>query len=119
MSPDEPIMKQGQAIYGDQCAACHGMGGQGIVGLFLRLGGSPLVQQEHATSLMHVVLAGSRAVATEAAPTGPAMPSFAWKLSDDQVAAVLTYIRNAWGNAGSMVAAGDVQKLRKVLPGQP
>jgi mono/diheme cytochrome c family protein len=73
------------------------------------------VQQAQATSLIRVVLEGSRAVATDAAPTGPAMPSFAWRLSDAEVAAVVTYIRNAWGNAASPVSIGDVSTMRQAL----
>jgi mono/diheme cytochrome c family protein len=41
------------------------------------------------------------------------MPSFAWKMSDTQVAAVSTYIRNNWGNAASAVTSDDVAKARK------
>jgi mono/diheme cytochrome c family protein len=115
ISADEPKMQLGHTIYYDQCGACHGAGGQGIVGLFPRLAGAPLVQQEQATSLIRVVLEGSRAVATKGAPTGPAMPSFAWKLSDDDVAAVITYIRNAWGNAAPGVVASDVSNMRGSL----
>jgi mono/diheme cytochrome c family protein len=85
------------------------------VGLFPRLSGSPLVQQDHATSLIRVILEGSRAVATLGAPTGPAMPSFAWKLSDANVAAVISYVRNAWGNAASRVSPNDVANFRQVL----
>ena len=119
VAADDAAMKQGEAIYVDQCAACHTRSGAGIVGLFPRLSGAPLVQQRAATSLMRVVLAGSRAVATDAAPTGPAMPSFAGKLSDDEVAAVTTYIRNAWGNAAPAVTSGDVASLRSTLQQRP
>ena len=115
VAAQNPAMQQGRAIYADQCAACHTMRGDGIVGLFPRLGGAPLVQQAQATSLIRVVLEGSRSVATEGAPTGPAMPSFAWKLSDAEVAAVLTFIRNSWGNAAPAVAAADVGKMRHQL----
>ncbi len=117
-SAHDPVMQQGEAIYIDQCAACHTMSGAGIVGLFPRLSGAPLVQQAQAASLIRVVLDGSRSVATGAAPTGPGMPSFAWKLSDAEVAAVVTYIRNSWGNAASTVSAGDVSKLRHTLATQ-
>ena len=85
------------------------------MGLFPRLAGAPLVQQQQATSLIRVVLEGSRAVATAGAPTGPAMPSFDWKLSDDDVAALLTYVRNAWGNAAPGVQPGDVGNMRAAL----
>jgi mono/diheme cytochrome c family protein len=115
LSAQDPAMQQGQAIYNDQCAACHRVGGEGIVDLFPRLSGAPLVQQSQATSLIRVVLEGSRAVATDDAPTGPAMPSFAWKLSDPEMAAVVTYIRNAWGNAALPVSASEVANMRQSL----
>jgi mono/diheme cytochrome c family protein len=73
------------------------------------------VQQSQATSLIRVVLEGSRAVATDGAPTGPAMPSFAWELADPDVAAVVTYIRNAWGNAAPVVSASEVTNMRQTL----
>jgi mono/diheme cytochrome c family protein len=115
ISAQDPAMQQGQAIYNTQCAACHTAGGEGIVGLFPRLSGTPLVQQSQATSLIRVVLEGSRAVATDGAPTGPAMPSFAWRLSDADIAAVITYIRNAWGNAAPPVSASAVSNMRQAL----
>jgi len=65
------------------------------------------------------VLEGVRSVGTDAAPTASAMPRFDWKLSDEQVAAVVTYVRNAWGNAASPVSAGDVTSLREVLHDRP
>jgi mono/diheme cytochrome c family protein len=66
--------------------------------LFPHLAGSALVQAPDLTTLVRVVLQGSRAVSTPSAPTAPAMPPFDWRLNDTQVAAVLTYIRNSWGN---------------------
>jgi mono/diheme cytochrome c family protein len=115
VSAQDPAMRRGEAIYNERCAACHTVAGEGIVGLFPRLNGAPLVQQSQATSLNRVVLEGSRAVATDGAPTGPAMPSFAWQLSDADVAAVVTYIRNAWGNAAPAVSASEVAKMRQTL----
>src|SRR6202008_5204429 len=111
----DPAMQRGEAIYNERCAACHTVAGEGIVGLLPRLSGAPLVQQSQATSLIRVVLEGSRAVATDGAPTGPAMPSFAWKLSDADIAAVVTYIRNAWGNAAPSVSASEVANMRQTL----
>jgi mono/diheme cytochrome c family protein len=43
---------------------------------------------------LHLVLRGQRSVATKDEPTGPGMPSYAWQLSDAQIAAVATYVRN-------------------------
>jgi mono/diheme cytochrome c family protein len=60
-----------------------------------------------------VILEGARSVPTKARPTPLSMPAFDWKLTDAQIAAVATYIRSAWGNAASPVAAGQVAPVRK------
>ena len=108
-------MKAGAAIYADQCSGCHTANGKGTPGLFTALHGSALVQQTDPTSLMHVVLRGSRSIATDKAPTAAAMPEFGWLLNDDEVAAVLTYIRNSWGNAAPPVTAAEVASARRAL----
>ncbi len=113
--PDQATMKLGAAIYADECAGCHAANGQGATGLFPALNGSPVVQQADPTSLLHIVLRGARSVATNGAPTGAAMPEFGWLLKDDEVAAVLTYIRNSWGNAASTVSAAEVGKARNAF----
>jgi len=105
-------MRAGQAIYKDNCAGCHTDAGTGAARLFPRLAGSPAVQSDDATTLIHTVLFGSQAAATPGAPTGPAMPSFAWRLSDAQAAAVVTYIRNAWGNAAAAVSPDQVRTVK-------
>ena len=105
-------MTAGQAIYKDNCAACHTDAGIGSPRLFPRLARSPAVQSDDPTTLIHTVLFGSQAAGTTGAPTGPAMPSFAWRLSDAQVAAVVTYIRNTWGNAAATVSADKIQTIR-------
>jgi mono/diheme cytochrome c family protein len=114
-APDPKAMTAGAQIYADECAGCHTSTGKGIAGLFPALSGSPAVQQSDPTSLLHVVLRGARSAGTEKAPTAPAMPAFAWVLNDDQVAAVVTYIRNAWGNAAPPVNSRTVSKTREAL----
>jgi mono/diheme cytochrome c family protein len=111
----QPIMKTGARIFADECAGCHGADGKGAGGPFTALDRSSIVQQPDPASLMHVVLRGARSVATDQAPTGAAMPEFGWLLNDDQVAAVLTYVRNSWGNAAPAVSASEVQKARQAL----
>ena len=108
----EAQMKSGAGIYRMNCAACHSLDGKGDEILFPALAGNPLVRQTSPETLARVVLAGSRGAATSAAPTGPGMPSFAWKLNDAQVADVLTYIRNNWGNSAPAVSARDVRKIK-------
>jgi mono/diheme cytochrome c family protein len=119
VAANDNAMRVGAAIYKDSCAACHRDSGQGEINLFPRLAGSALVQSDDPTTLARVVLHGTRAVSTSGAPTAPAMPAFDWRLGDAQVAAVLTYIRNAWGNAAGSVSVGAVTSQRAALAKSP
>ncbi len=120
-APPDPLaenderLRTGALIYEDQCSACHTPDGEGITHLFPKLAGAPLVNSRDATSLIRVVLAGSRAVGTDAAPTAPAMPSFAWAMSDEYIADVLTFVRNSWGNAAEPVSAEEVKAVREEM----
>jgi mono/diheme cytochrome c family protein len=89
-------MRAGQATYEDNCAACHTAEGTGIPQLFSALKDSPSVLADDPISVIRVILQGAQRVATDSAPTGSSMPARGWKLSDEQVAAVVTYIRNSW-----------------------
>ncbi|PZQ47508.1 MAG: alcohol dehydrogenase [Rhodovulum sulfidophilum] len=115
LAADAPSMMAGAAIYGDRCGACHATDGAGVPMLYPKLAGAPLVQAADPTSLLRVILAGSQAGATPAAPTGPVMPSFGAVLDDAQVAAVADYIRNSWGNAAPKVGPDAARDLRAAL----
>jgi mono/diheme cytochrome c family protein len=110
--PDAASMKAGEAIYRDQCSACHGLDGKGVPMLFPSLAQSAMAHASDATSAIRLVLRGGRSVATDAEPTAPGMPSFGWQLDDAQVAAVVTYVRNAWQTAAAPVTADVVGKTR-------
>src|SRR5580698_1548083 len=107
-----PQMMAGGAIYGDQCSACHGQDGKGIDRLFPAVANSSMARADDPTSVIRIVLRGARSVATDKEPTGPGMPSYGWQLKDDQVANVLNYIRNSWGNAAPAVPPDEVGRLR-------
>src|SRR5579872_2777857 len=116
---NENTMRAGAAIYKDSCAACHKDTGEGEAHLFPRLAGSALVQSDDPTTLARVVLQGTRAASTDSMPTAPAMPAFGWRVDDSQAAAVLTYIRNSWGNAAPPVAASTIAKQRTSFAAPP
>jgi mono/diheme cytochrome c family protein len=109
---DQRIMASGQAVYRDNCSACHGSDGKGAMPLFPALAGNQIVMQKSSETLSHLILFGSQGVGTSAQPTTPSMPSLAWRLSDKQIADVLTYVRNSWGNSASTVNADDVANIR-------
>lgn len=112
VAANAPAMRTGQAIYVDNCSACHAENGTGVPNLMPPLKDNPIVQSRDPTALIRVVLNGTANVATPLAPTGAAMPALYWKLSNRQTAAVLTYIRNSWGNSAAAVRAGQVRHLR-------
>ena len=68
-----------------------------------------------ASNLVNAVLRGTTPAITHGKPTGAAMPGFAWKLSDAEVAAVGSFVRNSWGNAAPAVSAASVAEARKSL----
>lgn len=114
-APDTTVMRQGEAIWRDQCAACHRTDAQGIPRYFPPLQGNAMLQQSNPTTIIHYILAGASKAATVKAPSQMAMPAFGWKLDDQQIAAVATYARNSWGNAAPEVQQGQVETLRKKI----
>lgn len=112
--PSEAAMRAGQAIFADTCAACHGSNGEGQPRHFPPLVGDAAVQARDPTSIVRMILEGSRAVPTPASPTSPAMPAFGWKLDDEEIASVATYVRNAWGNSAPEVSRSKVARLRRL-----
>ena len=107
--------KPGAVLYLDNCAACHRPDGRGYTRVFPQLAGNPVVMAPEAISLATIVLEGSLTPKTSATPAQFAMPSFAWRLNDQEVADVVNFIRSSWGNRSAPITAGDVTKLRKSI----
>ncbi|MEJ0008999.1 MAG: cytochrome c [Steroidobacteraceae bacterium] len=108
-------MQRGAAIYSDACSSCHLQDGVGQPRLFPPLGHNAMLQQADATGLEHLIMAGSRTATTASRPSPLNMPSFAWKLSDQQIADVGTFIRNSWGNRAAPLTVAEVSELRRTL----
>jgi mono/diheme cytochrome c family protein len=115
VAPGDPMMVAGAAIYDDLCSACHRPDGTGVGFLIPNLAASSAVASREPTSVLHVVLRGAVSVATDEEPTAPAMPGFATQLSDAQIAAVATYVRNSWGHAASRLSEHQVSVARTDL----
>jgi mono/diheme cytochrome c family protein len=111
--PNSAAMRAGEAIFADNCSACHQSAGEGVPNLFPPLRGDSALQARDPTTSLRIILAGSRSVPTPAAPTPLAMPAFAWKLDDRQIAAVATFVRNSWGNEAPPVSERRVARLRR------
>ncbi|HEY0749446.1 MAG TPA: cytochrome c [Steroidobacteraceae bacterium] len=114
-APDSGAMRRGAAIYSDACASCHLENGVGQSRVFPPLGNDAMLQQQDATGVAHLVLAGTQIGISLSRPSPLSMPSFAWKLTDREIADVSTFIRNSWGNQAAEVTVSDVTDLRKRL----
>jgi mono/diheme cytochrome c family protein len=111
------LFDKGAEIFTQHCATCHGEQGQGMrvegnVAL-PALAGNRAVTLSNTTNLVRILLAGGYAPSTAGNPRPFGMPPFAHVLNDEDIAAVTTYIRNAWGNQADSVTAADVVRQRR------
>jgi mono/diheme cytochrome c family protein len=114
--------KPGAAVYLASCDVCHSANGEGYAHAFPALAGNPVVLSDDPSSVINIILAGARRPVTQGAPSGLVMPSLAWKLTDQQVADVASFIRSSWGNDAAAVTPEQVAQLRKSfkpVPDQP
>jgi len=100
----DELMVTGKEVYEKSCAACHQANGEGIPGAFPALKGSPIVQGDPAAHI-DMVLNGK---------AGTAMQAFRDQLSAAEIAAVITYERNAWGDAlGDIISPSHIAKMKQ------
>jgi len=106
---------RGAQLYLDNCAACHRTDAVSNAKVFPALAGNPSVLSDDPTSLIRLILAGSKLPSTKGAPSELGMPGFAWRLSDEETAQLVTFVRQNWGNQASAANAGQVAKIRKQI----
>jgi alcohol dehydrogenase (quinone), cytochrome c subunit len=103
----------GATAYIGACADCHGLDGKGLGSYMPALAGNPIVLDDSPSSLINVVLNGSNPLVVEGTPDAYRMPQFRLQFSDQDIAYIVTFIRNGWGNQAPAVAATQVAKLRQ------
>lgn len=103
----------GKKVFDTQCAACHQAEGTGIPGAFPPLANNEIITADDPTFITRVVLFGlTGKIEVNGQSYNGSMPAWEAPLSDDEIAAVLTYIRSAWGNDASAVDADSVAAER-------
>ncbi len=103
----------GATVYTGTCANCHGLDAKGFSPYIPALAGNPIVLDDDPSSLINLVLNGSNPLVVKGTPDAYRMPQFRLQYSDQQIADVVTFIRNGWGNQAPAVTADEVAKLRK------
>ena len=104
----------GAKLYQTHCADCHQANGSGIAPAYPPLAGNRALTMADAANPIRIVLNGGFAPGTEGNPRPYGMPAYGPLLDDGEVAAVVSYLRNAWGNTAPPVSANDVNKYRSV-----
>jgi mono/diheme cytochrome c family protein len=107
------LMSLGKSVYDNRCSSCHGPQGEGKPPHYPPLAGNQSIQMESAVNPIRMVLNGGYPPGTAGNPMPYGMPPFAISLSDNEIAAVVTYIRTSWGNRGAAVSARDANELRQ------
>ncbi|RDS81263.1 cytochrome c [Dyella monticola] len=106
------LADHGQQIYAQRCESCHGKQGEGVPGVYPPLDGNATVLEPAGVNAVRVVLLGGFPPVTDGNPRPYSMPPYAQQMSDADVAAVVTYIRQAWSNRASAVQERDVVTYR-------
>ncbi|CAE6496751.1 mono/diheme cytochrome c family protein [Nitrosomonas nitrosa] len=105
-------LAQGEKLYEKHCQDCHGASGQGAPGIYPALAGNRSVTMAIPTNVIRIVLNGGYPPTTAANPQPYGMPPFQQIIRDEEVAQLVSFIRNAWGNRGSLVTPVDVGQSR-------
>jgi mono/diheme cytochrome c family protein len=98
---NDPVLVRGEEIFNNVCIACHQPDGKGVEGIYLPLAGNPLVTLEDPTYLITTILNGRGG-----------MPRFDTTYSDEDIAAIATFVRQAWDNDAAPVTAEQVAEVR-------
>jgi mono/diheme cytochrome c family protein len=110
--PTPSTLRSGGNLYNTHCADCHGASGHGVPGAYPALAGNRAVLLVDSSNLIQSVLHGGFAPVTAANNQPFGMPPFVLKLGDQDIAQVLTFVRNAWGNQAKAVTEQEVNRLR-------
>lgn len=102
---------RGQDIYSMQCLSCHMDNGEGLEGVYPPLAKSDYLMADKARSIREILHGVSGEIMVNGKTYNGFMTGF--DLTDEQVADVLNYIRNTWGNSGEVVTPGEVANVRK------
>lgn len=100
--------------YAQFCLDCHRASGNGVPNVFPPLAGNATLQSDDPSTLVHIMLTGANSPSTAAHQRVWTMPSFA-RLADEEIAEILNFARDSWGNGGRQVRAKDVAAMREQL----
>lgn len=111
---EESVMKLGAKLYDKHCSDCHQQDGKGRPPAYAPLAGNRALTMHSAVNPIRMVLNGGYPPSTSGNQRPFGMPPFGYLLNDAEVAAVVSYMRNSWGNHADLVAPSEVRRFRGV-----
>ena len=108
------MVSRGATVYRNHCAACHQRNGEGVPRVYPPLAANEAISMRNPINAIRIVLNGGFPPSTEGNPRPYGMPPFSHVLSGEDIAAVVTYIRNSWGNVAPAVGPAEVDSARGV-----
>jgi mono/diheme cytochrome c family protein len=109
---EEATLRQGAKLYEQLCVECHKADGKGVPPAYPSLAGNQSLSANSALNPIRIVLNGGYPPSTAGNPRPYGMPPFGSTLNDDDIAAVVSYIRTNWGNKGALVSPIEVARSR-------
>ena len=106
------VLARGSALYKTHCTECHRADGRGKPPAYPPLAQNQSIEMESAVNAIRMVLNGGYPPQTEGNPRPYGMPPFAQVLNDEDIAALVSYVRVSWGNHGQPVTPAEVNALR-------
>jgi mono/diheme cytochrome c family protein len=116
-APDPAVVELGAKRYETHCAGCHGARGEGVKSaagawMYPPLAGNRTVTMDPPANLVRVIVHGGFLPATAGNPRPFGMPPFAQVLTDEEIAAVASFVRNSWGATAGAVSSAEVARYR-------
>ena len=111
-APDAETMKRGQAVYSRTCIACHQPTGAGLPPVFPPLAGSEWISKGASIAVRNITNGMQGPVTVKGVTYNSMMPPVAG-LSDKDIADVVTYVNNSFGNSGPVVTEAEVAAIKK------
>ena len=112
--PAKLFSTRGGLGYVQFCVDCHRQDGAGVKAIFPSLAQNPSVASADPATLLHITLTGWKTAQTAAHPRVYTMPAFS-RLSDEELAEILSFVRETWGNNAGAISVSQVKKYRAQL----